>query len=111
MQGVMRLKEAIERHRENKDINLKFKTPLTSEFSPYLPSLLPPLHRIPHTNHSSPPPVRNKDTFDDEQRIYDACNPLHFSRTVRISTWVRGIQGVSLILLATSKAWYRKNVD
>ena len=31
MQGIMRLKEAIERHRENKDINLKYKTPLTSE--------------------------------------------------------------------------------
>ena len=47
MQGVMRLKEAIERHRENKDINLKFKTPLTSEFGPYLPSQSPfPLHCI-----------------------------------------------------------------
>lgn len=32
MTGFTRLKEAIERHRENKDINVKYKTPLTSMF-------------------------------------------------------------------------------
>jgi len=31
MQGLKRLQEAIERHRENKDINIKYKTPLTSK--------------------------------------------------------------------------------
>ena len=29
MPGLNRLKEALERHRENKDINIKYKTPLT----------------------------------------------------------------------------------
>jgi len=29
MQGINRLREAIERHKENKDINIKYKTPLT----------------------------------------------------------------------------------
>lgn len=33
MQGIKRLQSAIERHRENKDINIKYKTPLTSESS------------------------------------------------------------------------------
>lgn len=33
MTGLTRLKEAIERHRENKDINIKYKTPLTSKFT------------------------------------------------------------------------------
>lgn len=37
MQGLKRLQEAIERHRENKDINIKYKTPLTSEFFPSAP--------------------------------------------------------------------------
>lgn len=32
MTGFTRLREAIERHRENKDINIKYKTPLTGEF-------------------------------------------------------------------------------
>ena len=31
MQGLKKLKEAIEQHRENKDINIKYKTPLTSK--------------------------------------------------------------------------------
>jgi len=31
MQGITRFKVAIERYRENKDINLKYKTPLTSK--------------------------------------------------------------------------------
>lgn len=31
MQGLKRLQEAIERHRENKDINIKYKTPLTGK--------------------------------------------------------------------------------
>ena len=34
MQGLKRLQSAIERHRENKDINIKYKTPLTSEYIP-----------------------------------------------------------------------------
>jgi hypothetical protein len=34
MQGFNRLKEAIERHKENKDPNLKYKTPLTSKRPP-----------------------------------------------------------------------------
>lgn len=29
MQGLKLLKEALERHRETKDINVRFKTPLT----------------------------------------------------------------------------------
>lgn len=29
MTGLTRLKEVIERHRENKEINIKYKTPLT----------------------------------------------------------------------------------
>lgn len=87
MQGIMRLKEAIERHRENKDITLKYKTPLTSKSAKLALCYLTSLTR--------PSPVRNKDTFDDEQRIQDACDPLRFSRNVRISTWVRSLQGVS----------------
>ncbi len=31
MQGLKRLQEAIERHRENRDINIKYKTPLTGK--------------------------------------------------------------------------------
>jgi len=65
MQGLKRLQEAIERHRENKDINIKYKTPLT---------------------------IRNVNTFTDEQAIDDACNPIRCDRHVRISEWVRGIQ-------------------
>jgi hypothetical protein len=34
MQGINRLKEAIERHKENKDPNLKYKTPLTGRPPP-----------------------------------------------------------------------------
>lgn len=34
MQGINRLKEAIERHKENKDPNLKYKTPLTGKRPP-----------------------------------------------------------------------------
>jgi hypothetical protein len=39
MQGLKRLQSAIERHRENKDINIKYKTPLTSEYTPSLLSV------------------------------------------------------------------------
>jgi hypothetical protein len=35
MQGINRLKEAIERHKENKDPNLKYKTPLTGKRPPF----------------------------------------------------------------------------
>lgn len=31
MTGFNRLREAVKQHRENKDINIKYKTPLTSE--------------------------------------------------------------------------------
>ena len=31
MTGFTRLREAIERHKENKDINIKYKTPLTGK--------------------------------------------------------------------------------
>ena len=34
MQGIKRLKEAVQKHRENKDINIKYKTPLTSKSLP-----------------------------------------------------------------------------
>lgn len=34
MQGIKRLKEAVQKHRENKDINIKYKTPLTSKSEP-----------------------------------------------------------------------------
>jgi hypothetical protein len=66
MQGFNRLKEAIERHKENKDPNLRYKTPLT---------------------------IRNIQTKDDEQRIDDACNPLQRSRSVRVSEWLQLVQG------------------
>lgn len=69
MPGLNRIREAIERHRENKDINLKYKTPLT---------------------------IRNINTFVDEQNIEDACNPVLFDRKVRIHSWVCGVQRVSL---------------
>lgn len=36
MQGIKRLKEAVQKHRENKDINIRYKTPLTSK-SPATP--------------------------------------------------------------------------
>jgi hypothetical protein len=88
MQGFNRLKEAIERHKENKDPNLKYKTPLTS--------------KRPHQHHDIPQSlnvstVRNIQTKDDEQRIYDACNPLQRSRSVRVSEWLQLVQGVSTI--------------
>jgi len=66
MQGIMRLKEAIKQHHENKDINLKYKTPLTK---------------------------RNIDTKNDEQDIDDACNPIRCDRKVLISDWLRRCQG------------------
>lgn len=47
MQGLKRLQEAIERHRENKDINIKYKTPLTSQSSCVL------LLHIPDTDNPS----------------------------------------------------------
>jgi hypothetical protein len=34
MQGIKRLKEAVQKHRENKDINIKYKTPLTGKSEP-----------------------------------------------------------------------------
>jgi hypothetical protein len=34
MQGIKRLKEAVQKHRENKDINIKYKTPLTGKTEP-----------------------------------------------------------------------------
>lgn len=102
MQGLKRLQEAIERHRENKDINIKYKTPLTSKcpFHP-LPALLrqatfqlpvpppraPAFQRLTLTANQT---VRNVNTFTDEQAIDDACNPIRCNRSVRISEWVRG---------------------
>jgi DNA-binding MurR/RpiR family transcriptional regulator len=88
MQGFNRLKEAIERHKENKDPNLKYKTPLTS--------------KRPHKHHDIPQSlnvsaVRNIQTKDDEQRIDDACNPLQRSRSVRVSEWLQLVQGVSTV--------------
>lgn len=97
MQGLKRLQEAIERHRENKDINIKYKTPLTSKSlwakpgSRDMPSLL---SSTPHFADDSPPAVRNVNTFTDEQAIDDACNPIRCDRHVRISEWVRGVQRV-----------------
>jgi hypothetical protein len=41
MQGINRLKEAIERHKENKDPNLKYKTPLTGKLLPTTTNTLP----------------------------------------------------------------------
>ena len=82
MQGISRLKEAIERHKENKDINIRYKTPLTGK-RPTTTTII----RSPANNR--PPQVRNKDTKDDEQRVEDACNPLRYSREVLISKWLR----------------------
>jgi len=47
MQGLKRLQEAIERHRENKDINIKYKTPLTSESPSRSPSCTAILTALP----------------------------------------------------------------
>jgi DNA-binding MurR/RpiR family transcriptional regulator len=88
MQGFNRLKEAIERHKENKDPNLKYKTPLTSKRPPQNTKTSPCL------NVSA---VRNIQTKDDEQRIDDACNPLQRSRSVRVSEWLQLVQGVSTV--------------
>src|SRR2546421_1404413 len=88
MQGLSRLKEAIERHKENKDPNLKYKTPLTG--------------KRPRTNNSTArsrlnvSAVRNIQTKDDEQRIDDACNPLQRSRSVRVSEWLQLVQTVRI---------------
>lgn len=36
MTGITRLREAIVKHKENKDINIKYKTPLTGMFAAVL---------------------------------------------------------------------------
>ena len=80
MQGIVKLREAIERHRENKDINIRYKTPLTS--------------KRPHHSTAFPHPLtssteRNVENLIDKQNVYDACNPAECSREVRISEWLR----------------------
>ncbi len=48
MQGISRLKEAIERHKENKDINIRYKTPLTGKRPTTATVITPPAN-----NHKS----------------------------------------------------------
>lgn len=79
------LKAAIERHKENKDINVRFKTPLTGR-RPTTPS---------QTARTDCKQVRNINTKDDEQAVDDACNPLQYSREVLISKWLRELSRVS----------------
>lgn len=88
MQGIKRLKEAVQKHRENKDINIKYKTPLTSKS---LPSRHPLL-----TADRSTTAVRNVNSHCDKQNIDDACNPLRSHRRVLISNWLLSVQGVSM---------------
>ena len=81
MQGISRLREAMERHKKNKDINIKHKTRLTGgRPTRNLPT--------PLTNDNK---VRNINIFDDEQNIHDACNPFRSSRELRISEWLRAV--------------------
>lgn len=111
MQGLKRLQEAIERHRENKDINIKYKTPLTSKYHCAFSSAGGCSSQL-SLNFSTlssvfvdckgdslltsflSATVRNVNTFTDEQAIDDACNPIRCDRHVRISEWVRGIKRV-----------------
>lgn len=88
MQGISRLKSAIERHKENKDINIRFKTPLTGK--------RPTRTLPPTTTPANEDKVRNINTKDDEQRVEDACNPLQYSREVLISKWLRELSRVSM---------------
>lgn len=83
MAGIKLFRTAIERHRENKDITVRFKTPARI-LSGAVPLILT-VHQL---------TVRNVNTFVDEQAIDDACNPIRFGRHVRVSEWIRGIQRV-----------------
>lgn len=93
MQGIKRLKEAVQKHRENKDINIRYKTPLTSKCHSICQVVIQQsiAYRMLTT------PVRNIANHCDSQAIDDACNPLRSNRSVLISNWLRSVQGVSQI--------------
>jgi hypothetical protein len=69
MQGINRLKEAIERHKENKDPNLKYKTPLTGR---------PPTHQ--HRTLRQPLTPAQSATYRQRTTSRESTMPVtHFS--------------------------------
>ena len=65
LEAIRHVKKVVQRHRLGKDINIKFKTPMT---------------------------LRNMASFNDNQAVEDACNPARSNRKLRISQWIGGVQ-------------------
>ena len=65
MQPIKLLRDAIERRRENKILNIGYRTPLT---------------------------VRNVDRFVDKQYVDESCDPKRFDPSVRVTEWIQSIQ-------------------